>query len=218
MAIRKIGLLAIAGLSFVFTTPSFAGPGGSWTGLYVGAQAGYAWGEDDTANTVALDWDGEHDIDGATGGVFAGYNYQKDKWVFGVELDAELSNVEGSDTTWFFGDSINAEITSRASARVRVGYTYDRALLYVTGGLAIANIDTTYIDGGASDNYDQTKSGWTLGAGVDYALTQNWAARLEYRYTDLGRVFNLTTNTDGCCGMNNDITEHAVRIGVAYKF
>lgn len=218
MAIKKLGLLVVAGLSFALSSPSFAGPSGSWTGLYVGAQAGYAWGEDDTANTVALDWDGKHDIDGATGGVFAGYNYQKDKWVFGVELDAELSNVEGGDTTWSFGDEINAEITSRVSARARVGYVYDRALLYVTGGLAIANIDTTYTDGASLDSYDQTKSGWTLGAGVDYALTPNWAARLEYRYTDLGRVFNLTTNTDSCCGMNNEITEHAVRVGVSYKF
>ncbi len=218
MTIKKIGLFALAGLAFAVSAPSFAAQGYNWTGLYIGAQAGYGWGEDDTANTVLFDWDGEHDIDGWTGGILGGYNYQNGQWVFGFELDAELSNVEGDDPTWSFGENINAKITSQGSARGRVGYAYDRALLYVTGGLAFANIDTKYTDGASLDSYDQTRSGWTLGAGVEYAFAPNWTGRIDYRYVDFRRIFNWTTNTDSCCGMDNDITEQAVRLGVAYKF
>lgn len=223
MTIKKLGMLAIAGVSLALSTPAFAAPDNTWTGLYAGAQLGYGWGSDETqnysiSNPSYSDWDGEHDIDGATGGIFAGYNYQKGNWVFGFEIDAELSNVEGDDPTWSYGDSISAEITSQVSARGRIGFAYDRALFYATAGLAIANIDTKYTDGAAVDSYDQTRSGWTAGAGVDYAFTPNWMARLEYRYADFGRVSNVTPTTDGGYAMKNDITEHAVRIGVGYKF
>jgi outer membrane immunogenic protein len=223
MTIKKIGSFALAGLAFAVSAPSFAAQGYNWTGLYIGAQAGYGWAEDEIQDELisspgVSDWSNKFDIDGATGGIFGGYNYQNGQWVFGFELDAELSNVEGDDPSWPWGDVITAEITSQGSARGRVGYVYDRALLYVTGGLAFANIETKYTTGAAQDSYDQTRSGWTLGAGVDYAFAPNWIGRFDYRYTDFREVTNHAATTDPGWNYHNDITEQAVRLGVAYKF
>lgn len=223
MAIKKLGLLVVAGLSFALSSPSFAGPSGSWTGLYVGAQAGYAWGEDkimdQEISSGVSDWNDEFDLDGTTGGIYGGYNYQNGPWVFGVEGDAEIADVEGDNPNWPFGDTITAKITSQGSARGRVGYVYNNnVMFYGTGGIAFANIKTRYLSGVAIDSYDQMRSGWTLGAGVEYAFAPNWTARLDYRYADFGRITNHAATTDSGWNYHNDITEQAVRIGVAYKF
>ena len=223
MNIKKTEMFAVACLSLALSATASAAPGNAWTGLYVGGQLGYGWAEDETKNYSVndpsySDWIGEHDMDGATGGIFAGYNFQNGNWVYGVEFDAERSNIEGGDTSWSYGDEINAEITSQVSARARLGYAYNRALIYATGGLAIANIDTRYTNDGNVDRYDHTRSGWTLGAGVDYAFGPNWMGRIEYRYADFGRVKDDTTTADPGYAMKNDITEQVVRIGIGYKF
>jgi outer membrane immunogenic protein len=209
---------------FIAAVPVF-----TWTGFYVGAQAGYAWGEDAprlflngtdiTAAEVGTGTD--YDTDGFVGGVHAGYNVQFGQFVVGVEGDIEAAGIDGDRTWGVPGNSISAstEINFQGSIRARAGVAFDRALLYVTGGLAFANIENTYTDVfGATtvvDKFDDTQWGWTLGAGVEYAITNNLTARAEYRYTQFD---SYTNDLGGGLVVEHEPEFHTVRVGVSYKF
>jgi outer membrane immunogenic protein len=129
----------------------------TWTGLYVGANAGYGWSVDDTAtiNGATVDL-GE--ANGFVGGGQVGFNYQIGAFVVGVEGDLQWANF-GDDTSdgWF------------GTARARAGVAFDRALVYATGGFAFA---------------DNT-NGWSVGGGVEYAFTNNLSAKVEGLYVKL---------------------------------
>ena len=148
-------------------------PAYDWTGPYLGLTGGYGWG-------TSTGW---------LGGVYGGYNFQVDpNWVVGLEGDVTFSN--RASNSW---DS---------TIRGRVGYAYDRFLLYGTGGVAFGDVK-----GFGSST---TKVGWTVGAGVEAALTSNVTARLEYRHTDLG------TATFG--GGSVTQTSNDLMLGVGFKF
>ncbi len=188
LSIKTIGVSALAlvgsaGLALAADLPNYQSPPSSqvynpapafdWTGPYVGLTGGYGWGTSD----------------GWLGGAFAGYNFQvTPNWVAGIEGD-----IVGSGKKTNGWDS---------SLRARLGYAYDRYLLYGTGGLAFGDIK----NGGAT----ATRTGWAIGAGVEAALTSNVTGRFEYRYTDLGRA---TVGGSSISQNANDFT-----VGVAMKF
>jgi outer membrane immunogenic protein len=205
----------------------------TWTGFYVGAQAGYAWGEDETRvleNGIDTTADyivggSDFDTDGFVGGVHAGYNVQFGSFVVGVEGDIEAAGIEGDRT---FADApqlgatftSSSEITFQGSLRARLGVAFDRVLVYGTAGLAFANFENTYtttIPGFGSEisKFDDVQWGWTLGAGVEYAITNNLTARLEYRYTQFDSFDNTV---EPGFGFEQDTDFHTVRAGVSYKF
>ncbi len=101
----------------------------------------------------------------------------------------------------------------------RIGYAFDRLLLYATGGAAFAGI--TVHDAspavGMFDDHSITRTGWTVGAGVDYAFTDNLIGRVEYRYADFGS-FGYTSNVFPGFNENHEISENVVRGGLAWKF
>ena len=195
----------------------------SCTGFYVGGRIGYAWAETRGrvynpggvfvgADTVKAQ--------GLLGGVHAGYNMQSGSIVYGLEADLEAANVRGSKTL-INGDFVKTRLGTQGSLRGRLGYAIDRTLLYVTGGLAIADIQNTYLLGGrvpAIDSISKTRFGWTLGAGIEYAIANNWTARAEYRYTDFGTKSDTLVMTYPGFTSKNHVTDHAVRLGVSYKF
>ncbi len=168
-----------------------------WTGVYLGAMLGYTWAE---YNPEAL---GDIDDKGYVVGGYTGFNFQSGGLVFGIEGDfASLDLDETSGGT-------RVETDMMGTVRGRVGYAFDRVLAYGTGGVAFANV--TASDGLVSD--DNWHSGYTVGAGVETAMTDNILARVEYLYTDFGdETYNLTTNTDV------DLTSHTIRAGLGYKF
>lgn len=220
--------LALVALAFAASTPAFAdespAPGApyDWTGFYAGAQVGYGWGRDrihdESLVSGISDYSDRFGIEGVTGGLHAGYNYQFAPWVIGLEGDIELADVDGDNPGWPFGDNTTAKIRSQGSVRARVGFLYDRALLYATGGLAVADIKTRYFDAPNVDGDSSVEAGWTAGGGIEYALMQNWTARVEYRYAEFGRSTVKTTTTDPNWEEHNDLSEHAVRVGVSYLF
>jgi outer membrane immunogenic protein len=163
----------------------------SWAGGYAGILTGYGWG-DGSIDTV-----GDEDFDGARFGGFVGYNWDLgSQLVVGLEGDLNYDWNEES----IGGDDFNTGMNW--SARARVGYAMDRALLFAAGGYTGTNIE------GAGD--DDTLHGWTIGAGVDYALTDRMFTRVEYRYNDFG---------SGDLGGNDvDFDQHVVNVGLAVKF
>ncbi len=111
----------------------------TWTGFYVGAQAGYAWGQDETklfldGAPVDVGVSTDYDVDGFVGGVHAGFNYQIGSFVLGVEADAELAGVDGSLTVTDptlpgLSAGVTTELNWQGSLRARLGAAFDRALV-----------------------------------------------------------------------------------------
>lgn len=100
--------------------------------------------------------------------------------------------------------------------RARAGYAFGSTLVYGSGGLAIGGVENRYLDGPA-DSYSEknTKIGWTIGAGLEQAITDHWSANAEYRYVDLrDQTINYAPNSS----TTFDNTFSTVRIGMNYKF
>ena len=178
-----------------------------WTGFYVGGTLGYGFGEG-LANTAAGSI--PFDQDGALGTVLAGYNWQRDALVLGIEADLGTGWLESSSAMGF--GQLETELNAMGSFRGRLGFLATPSLLlYATGGLAWANMDFN-LSGGESRS--ETFFGYQLGAGGELLLDNNMSLRLEYIYTDLGaeRVVHG--------GMLNtyDPDFHTVRAGIAFKF
>jgi outer membrane immunogenic protein len=160
------------------------------------------------------------DPKGVIGGGFLGYNYQINQFVVGIEADWQAANLTGSASSALFGGyTISTKVNDYGSLRGRLGYAMDRWLVFATGGWAWGKASTSYANTGAAPFFTNTftGNGWTAGGGVEYAITNNWLARIEYRYTDLGShsYIDVPSNS-GETG--NRVTINDVRLGVAYKF
>ena len=231
--IRKISLAAaavlIAGAASAADLPSRKAPeayapvamGFSWAGVYVGADVGYAWGRDVGGLNPAVGfgapsgWRTKND--GVTGGLYAGYNRQYGALVAGIEIDAQLSGAKGSQIN-NLGYDIRTKSEWTGAGRVRLGYAFDRALLYVAGGVAVADQTASFAFTGAAPfgRNNAVRVGWTLGAGVDYAFTNNIIGRLEYRYADYG-TRTVVDTANNYRDRSRD-TSQTVLLGLAYKF
>jgi outer membrane immunogenic protein len=215
------GVASAADAVVLEPTPEVLPAGFVWTGGYVGVEAGYLWGDgtfevDGTAETA------DGDIDGWLAGVYAGYNYQfANNLVLGLDADIAWSNADGFGQALTGGvpgpadTGILYELNWTGAARMKVGYAMDRFLPYIAGGLAFGGVDaTSFTAGVATAAADDTMVGWTIGAGLEYAFTDNMIGRAEYRYTDLGD-FDIT---NGAAVGHVGVQTHDVRLGFAYKF
>jgi outer membrane immunogenic protein len=202
----------------------------TWSGCYIGGQVGYGWArdrlieiDDATGTLSAFSPADKATPSGILAGGMAGCNWQwSGPWVIGIEGDGEWTDINGSviayPGTGTPPDTYEARIRWQASIRGRLGYAFDRNLLYVTGGAAFANIRHVYTSGGLSEDFSKTQTGWTVGGGWEYAFMPNWTARIEYRYSDFGTVTNVPTVVWTGFTENHDVVEHAVRFGVTYRF
>lgn len=171
-----------------------------WTGFYLGAHGGYV--------STRADFGGaDESFNGGLLGVHAGYNFlQNGPWVFGIEADVARTWNENSYAAGF----VEIGTDWQWSVRGRIGYAIDRTLLYGTAGVAGTN---AYIDIPALPlKIEDSMVGWTLGAGVEHAFTDNWLVRAEYRYSDYGEFEFLGIGT------GVDVTEHTFKVGISYKF
>ena len=165
----------------------------SWMGPYIGGNLGYGWGSVTNA---------PQNPSGVLGGLQAGYNYQSGQLVVGIEGDLQLSAAEDTFAAWKFSNPWFGTL------RGRLGYAFNNILLYGTGGLAFGTLKVE--TGGFSES--QTSAGWTVGVGAEYAINQNWSAKVEYLYVDLSEKNFLMT------GLSNGYQFNTVRIGVNYRF
>ncbi|WP_247642898.1 outer membrane protein [Brucella abortus] len=217
----------------------------SWTGGYIGINAGYAGGKfkhpfSDIEQDGGPRFSGSLDVtaSGFVGGVQAGYNWQlANGLVLGGEADFQGSTVKsklvGNGNLSDIGVAGNlsgdessvleTKVQWFGTVRARLGFTpTERLMVYGTGGLAYGKVKTqlsAYGDGEFSAGNSKTKAGWTLGAGVEYAVTNNWTLKSEYLYTDLGkRSFNYIDEENVNINMENKVNFHTVRLGLNYKF
>ena len=191
----------------------------SWTGGYIGLQGGGLWSDSNVDNLDTDLFDGDRDgfgdsFNGGLFGVYAGYNWQSGPWVFGAEGDF---NWVGNDETFTIDTPVgprDIDVGSDylASLRGRVGYAFDRALIFATGGVAFTQFSAEADFGNnVSFNADQNFTGWTVGAGAEYAFTNNWIGRVEYRYYDFSDDV-----LDGFADVG--VTTNTLTVGVSYKF
>ncbi|MBL8567834.1 MAG: porin family protein [Phreatobacter sp.] len=191
----------------------------NWSGVFVGAQIGYGWGRTAVAANTLAD-SGSYSTNGVTGGVHLGYNWQINNIVLGLVTDIEASSLRGS------ARATNVDYFTRlnwqGSTRARLGVAVDRVHVYATGGVAYAGLDYRAINIGAPVGVSASgaRFGWTVGAGVEYAITPNWVASLEYRYTDFGRrnVNYAGSPVTAITNASFKTTTHTVRLGVSYLF
>jgi outer membrane immunogenic protein len=218
---------------FVAAIPVF-----TWTGFYIGAQVGYAWGDDENnfpSNALVFNGVTYEPFDSGFGGdndsflagVHAGYNYQFGSIVVGIEGDVEGLFGDDEDDD-FTGVVFNANtglpatfafnsgtLDWQGSIRGRVGFAFDRAMIYATGGFAFGGVSGGFASTGFGNDGDDTITGWTLGAGVEYAFTNNLTTRLEYRYTSFEGDDSVF---DGVTFGGDELDFHAIRVGLSYKF
>ncbi|GLS21393.1 porin [Labrys miyagiensis] len=196
-----------------------------WNGPYIGVHAGYGWGREednqgdlfpgfsDPRLVIATSAD-KFDLDGFVGGAHAGYNYQIDRFVLGVEGDLDYTNLSGSARAVYAGGAVVRTLELKTdwqgSARLRAGYAIDNLLLYATGGVAFANAKLTT----AGQDSSNTHIGWTVGLGAEYAFTPSWIGRAEIRYSDFSKKSYETVDGPVKAGWN----QTTATLGVSYKF
>jgi outer membrane immunogenic protein len=207
-----------------------------WSGLYLGAHVGYGWGKTDITdhsffgNNLFIPTQ-NIDINGALGGVQGGWNYQFGRFVLGTEVDFSWSDVKGNQTSTILAGIVPAsanrssKATWMGTATTRLGYAWDRVLIYSKIGAAWAHFDyndTVNIAGvnvfnsGASEN----RSGWTVGTGIEWAFLGGWSAKVEYDYLDFGRRTVDFAPVAGVIPVNLDVDQRIsqVKVGLNYRF
>lgn len=201
--------------------PGIVDVGSAWEGPYVGVFGGYGWGAADHAS-LAVHPDCapngcDVDIAGWLAGVTAGANFAVgSNVVAGIAGDIAWSGVSGMDT---FGvgiaDSENV-INWQGSLRGVLGFDGGAFMPYLTAGFAVANATHTLSNGAFDGTADATHMGWTAGAGVAFAATEDVVIDLQYRYSDFGEQ-----EYDRGIAPNNPIfglTQHALTLGVNWQF
>jgi outer membrane immunogenic protein len=178
----------------------------TWTGCYVGGNVGGVWATRDwTDGTFILAGTnfGSTTASGAIGGLQAGCNYQVGAWVFGLQGDYDWTNANQTNTPVVlapFGAATYSKLKSLASVTGRVGYAFDRFLGYVKGGGAWEQSDySVLIAGLTAATASETKGGWTVGVGGEYAFLNWLTGFIEYDFYRFGDNANTFACTVPAC-------------------
>jgi len=225
-------------------------PSLSWTGFYIGGLAGYKYGVINTDTATNGNYNNETDFEqvthdnapdlstsGAELGGLIGFNYQWHNWVFGAEAAGGYLWLRDSDsteytTTDFGGDDLRLSTSFKthylATFGGKFGYAFCRWLPYVTGGLAVGDLELHQQllfqndEGFRNDgSKSQTNAGWFVGGGLEYKLTDHWRLRGQYQYIDLGDVsFTRNDNFDDgyIASSSASLREHNVQFAIIYGF
>jgi outer membrane immunogenic protein len=171
-----------------------------WEGAYIGVNGGYGW-----SNSTFTE------PEGGFGGGQVGYNWQRDRFVFGLEGDFQGADISGRAFNTN-GDTAHSNVNWFSTLRGRLGVASGPFLFYGTGGVAVADFDTHLYDASSNLHFrnDDTKVGYAAGGGVEWAFAPSWSMKAEYLYTGFG-----DDRIDGY-RINNDF--QTVRVGLNYKF
>jgi len=206
-----------------------------WRGLYVGLNGGYVFGTSawsDPSNLAATS-SGNFRTDGFLAGGTLGGNFQSGALVFGIEGDIDWQGLKGSSTSAFCtsvsttpgggaaGLNCRTQSDWLITARGRIGYAFDRVLLFATGGIAMTDVQAGL--SALPFQISLGQIGWAAGGGVEIGLAGTWTAKVEYLYVNFA---SASCNVAANCGFDptvqaNDqvkFSESIVRAGVNFKF
>jgi len=165
----------------------------NWNGFYAGLNIGYEWGNVTNSG---------FNPSGVAGGGQLGYNWQIGQFVLGGETDIQASAADDTFAPYKFSNPWFGTLRGRA------GFAINNVLLYATAGLAYGGLKAEL--GNLTES--KTLVGWTGGVGLEYGFAQNWSAKVEYLYMDLGsRAYTIT-------GVDNGLQASYLRFGVNYHF
>lgn len=202
----------------------------TWTGFYLGAHGGGGWGRKDA--TIAPFLSGgaligppgtNMDVSGGLAGGQIGANYQEGSWVLGVETDASWADLTSNANCaiGIVGVAANcsAKVNALGTFAGRLGFALDRVLLYGKGGAAFAN-DKYEINTISALRANETRWGWTVGAGIEYAFADSWSAKIEYNYLDFGTRDLRFSDAAVLLSLDVNIREHihVAKVGINYRF
>ena len=201
----------------------------NWTGFYVGVNAGVGFGRSKTdINGGIFDPRSRVGGLGGVGGGQIGYNWQYGNFlgfgnvVLGLEADIQGAGLNDNRTCTLVcaagaGVNVNQKLDWFGTARGRIGVATGPVLSYFTGGFAYGNVKSRVTDftGVINDSFSSTRTGWTIGSGVEAALAGNWTGKIEYLYVDLGTQRGV--GTLGAYTFNSQVREHIFRAGLNYR-
>jgi outer membrane immunogenic protein len=243
--------ILVAALAAVAVTPSLAAdisikappvrpvPAWSWTGFYLGGNVGGGWAKSDWFEDAASSGSGgagapgfqdaSVHASGILGGGQIGFDYQNGWAVFGIQADAAAAGIRG-DSRCFpevvgMVQTCPTKIDAMGTVTGRIGAAFDRTLFYVLGGFAweherldnLCNICTSL-----DSRFSGTKWGWTVGAGLEYALAGNWSAFVQYNYMGFGtrNQFLRSINPPGGRSETEVVRDNinVIKTGINYRF
>ena len=212
----------------------------NWSGFYIGGHGGGLFGEKDWTDATFLPplSLGSHDVEGFLAGAQAGFNIQTGNFVFGIEGQWSWTNSDGEHTCLqpivviggpvIPGINCRTEMDWVATVAGRVGYAFNNVLLYGKGGIAFASEEHSIFltglpppAGPALTGGGDTRTGWMAGAGIEYGITPNWSAKIEYNYMDFGSEqidFRDPLTNLLIVSMDIDQQVHVVKAGINYRF
>jgi outer membrane immunogenic protein len=245
--LASVGALALTGSAALAAEPLPPPPPPppifTWTGVYVGGQIGYAWGAGNfndsgfdpiTGTFISGTLGGTPN--GVVGGAHVGSQIQINQWVLGIEGSVDGTSLTNTAVAIFpvafRGSTLSAQTKAdvQGSIRGKIGFAWDRLLIYGTGGVAFGGFNTDFALAApnrhppifATANRSTTRVGWTAGGGVQYAVTNNWWVFAEYRFTDFGTLRDNFLASELPVGAffngNRRLQENQVQVGFSYRF
>jgi len=209
---------SVAGLALLLATGGAAAEEmPRWSGFYLGAQLGATWGEADYAEPADPAAGFDASLGGIAGGLYAGYGLRFGDLVLGLEADGSLSDAElaGDNGYTVLSQPWNAHL------RLRAGWGFDSLLLYAAGGLAATGLEIDDSDAGFGSDRERLL-GWSLGAGLEIAVTPRLLVRVEYLYDDYGQADAFLAAPAGPFfpgyDAEVDLAQHSLRAGFAWQF
>jgi outer membrane immunogenic protein len=192
----------------------------SWAGFYIGGHIGGAWS---SLDVDAFNEDGnkfKNDTSGVFGGGTIGYNFQTGNWVYGAEVDLGAMGLSHSTV-----NPVDAAIVSKIGsgfymdATARLGYAFDKTLVYAKGGYAYYGGSISVTDIPETGGFVKASgfNGWTVGGGIEYKIAPSWSVKAEYQFFDFGTT-HLIMPSDTVDNYGNRLTIQTVKAGVNYHF
>lgn len=220
------GVLVLPGAGFAADLPLKARAAKTvyqWTGFYVGGHVGYGDAGFGPGTNPLPQQGGllPHSVTGFSGGYQLGYNRQfANRVVLGIEADATFTGPTDGPALARSLAPFHTTIDYVGTVRGRIGYAFDRFMPYITGGAAWGH---THINVNDGDGVTQLfpvghyQAGWTAGLGLEYAISGNWTAKVEYDYVDLSRkTYDLSGF--GLSSIYVDPHIHLFKLGLNYQF
>jgi outer membrane immunogenic protein len=203
--------------------PRYAEPAASWAGWYIGAHAGAAWQQTNASTTYEGFTTNNNTFSnsGFIGGGQIGYNWQHGNFVFGLEGD--ISGLSNKNSGVANGYQFTSRVHWLSTVRGRFGLAVGDTMAYATAGVAFGGVRSSLdFAFSKSDSYsgtssNKTRTGWTVGGGVEHMLSRNWTVGLEALFVDLGKSSVFDSKNSGKTGnFQNQLVIGRVKLN--YKF